>query len=150
MFQQNTSFSTQFRVNRPKLCGNWAFPQNFRTTKSEEIWVYYAVHVLQLSKWKKWAPSQQVENSEKMFNFWSLTWNNERLDFQLDKKSHPPGSSLSFTGHNKPSKPQLGISGGGNCGQSSLVWGPVKICDLSWNVFLSFGWKIPKGTQSKC
>ena len=52
-------------------------------------------------------------------------------NFNWIKKAHSPDSSLSFTGHNKPSKPQLGTSGGGNCGQSSLVCGPMKICNLS-------------------
>ena len=32
-----------YRANRPKLCGNCAFPQNFRTRKSGEIMVYFPV-----------------------------------------------------------------------------------------------------------
>ena len=36
---------TQFPLsaNRPKLCGNCAFPQNFHTMKLGEITVFYAV-----------------------------------------------------------------------------------------------------------
>ena len=56
---------------------------------------------------------------------------NKRHDFNWTKRAHSPVSFLSFTGHNRPSKPHLGISGGGNCGQSSLALGPMKICDLS-------------------
>ena len=35
--------SAKFRANRPKLCGNCAFPQNFLTRKLGEITVFYAV-----------------------------------------------------------------------------------------------------------
>ena len=34
-----------FLVNRPKLCGNCAFPLNFHTKKLVEITVFYAVEV---------------------------------------------------------------------------------------------------------
>ena len=34
--------SKKFRANRPNLCGNCAFPQNFRTRKLGEITVFYA------------------------------------------------------------------------------------------------------------
>ena len=33
----------KFRVVRPKLCGNFAFPQNLHTGKSGEITVFFAV-----------------------------------------------------------------------------------------------------------
>ena len=36
-----------FLVNRPKLCGNCAFPQNFHTRKLGEITLFYAVVMLQ-------------------------------------------------------------------------------------------------------
>ena len=32
-------------MNRPKLCGNCAFPQSFHTRKSSEITVFFAVVV---------------------------------------------------------------------------------------------------------
>ena len=32
-------------ANRPKLCGNCAFPQNFHTRKLGEITVFFAVNV---------------------------------------------------------------------------------------------------------
>ena len=34
---------SNFRVNRPKLCGNCAFPQNFHTRKLGEITVFFSV-----------------------------------------------------------------------------------------------------------
>ena len=36
--------SAEFRANRPKLCGNCAFEQNFHTMKVGEIWVFYAMY----------------------------------------------------------------------------------------------------------
>ena len=40
--------SAQFRVNRPKLCRNYAFPQTFHTRKLGEITVFYAVISLEI------------------------------------------------------------------------------------------------------
>ena len=31
------------RVNRARLCGNWAFPQNFHTRKLGEVMVFYTM-----------------------------------------------------------------------------------------------------------
>ena len=36
--------------NRPKLCGNCAFPKNFHTRKSGEITVYFAVNRFSVSR----------------------------------------------------------------------------------------------------
>ena len=36
----------EFRVDRLKICGNCAFPQNFHTRKLGEISVFYAVQKL--------------------------------------------------------------------------------------------------------
>ena len=36
---------TQFQVNRPKVCGNCAPPQNFQARKLSETMVFYAVTV---------------------------------------------------------------------------------------------------------
>ena len=41
---KNTVISPD-RANRPKLCGNCAFPQNFYTSKSGEVTVFFAVSV---------------------------------------------------------------------------------------------------------
>ena len=35
--------SAEFRANRPELCGNCAFPQNFHTKKLGQISIFYAV-----------------------------------------------------------------------------------------------------------
>ena len=35
--------SAKFRANRPKLCGNCAFPQNFHTKKLGEITIFFEV-----------------------------------------------------------------------------------------------------------
>ena len=39
------SWHENFVANRPKLCGNYAFPQNFHTRKLVEITVFFAVGV---------------------------------------------------------------------------------------------------------
>ena len=36
--------SAYFRANRPKLCGNCSFPQNFHTRKLGEITVFFVVY----------------------------------------------------------------------------------------------------------
>ena len=41
-----SAVSAEFRANRPKLCGNCAFPQNFHTRKVGEITVFSAVEVI--------------------------------------------------------------------------------------------------------
>ena len=41
-FVWKSTVSTEFLVNRPKLCGNSAFPQNFHTSKLGEITVFYS------------------------------------------------------------------------------------------------------------
>ena len=35
--------STKLRVNHPKLCGNFAFPQNFHARKLSRVTVFHAV-----------------------------------------------------------------------------------------------------------
>ena len=37
------SWHENFVANRPKLCGNYAFPQNFHTRKLVEITVFFRV-----------------------------------------------------------------------------------------------------------
>ena len=45
------TISAKFLVNNPKLNGNYAFPQNFRTRKLVEISIFYAVvHAYALNK----------------------------------------------------------------------------------------------------
>ena len=39
--------SAEFWENRPKICGNCAFPQNFHVRKLGEITVFFAVHCFQ-------------------------------------------------------------------------------------------------------
>ena len=41
IFRKGT-VSAEFWANRPKLCGNCAFPKNFHTRKLGEITVFYA------------------------------------------------------------------------------------------------------------
>ena len=45
------NFTKFHGANRPKLCGNYAFPQNFHTQKLGQITVFYAV--LDLNKLKR-------------------------------------------------------------------------------------------------
>ena len=45
---------------RPKLCGNYAFPQNFHTTKSGEITIFFQVHAMLVNTWIMW-----IVNTEK-------------------------------------------------------------------------------------
>ena len=40
---KTTNYSTLFTWNGPKLCGNYAFPQNFHTRKLGEITAFFAV-----------------------------------------------------------------------------------------------------------
>ena len=40
----------KFCANRPKVCGNCAFPQNFHTMKLSEITVFYAVDITKIPK----------------------------------------------------------------------------------------------------
>ena len=41
------NFCEKAQANRPKLSGNFAFPQNFHTRKSDEIMVFFAVLIYQ-------------------------------------------------------------------------------------------------------
>lgn len=38
------SWHENFVANRPKLCGNYAFPQHFQTRKKEKILVFYEMY----------------------------------------------------------------------------------------------------------
>ena len=42
---KNTVISPNFLVCRPKLCGNYAFPQNFQTKELGEITVFFTVNI---------------------------------------------------------------------------------------------------------
>ena len=61
---------TQFRACHPKICGNWAFPQNFRIGKLGEITAFYAVsyQVVRTCQFflKKTCSSQNEENGPKI------------------------------------------------------------------------------------
>ena len=53
-FENQPTASAEFRANRskPKLCGNYVFPENFHTKKLGELTVFYAVTVnLIMSSW---------------------------------------------------------------------------------------------------
>ena len=45
--------SAEFRVNRPKLCGNCAFSQNFHTRKLGKITMVHAVTVQSNKKYER-------------------------------------------------------------------------------------------------
>ena len=57
---------TEFRESYPKLCGNWAFSQNFYTRKSGEISVFYAVKFFNYSISK--VSSKMIGKSEEETN----------------------------------------------------------------------------------
>ena len=58
--------STEFRANRPKLCGNCTFPQNFHTRKLVEITVFFAA----AANWYSHSAFWKIQKkSEKIFRF---------------------------------------------------------------------------------
>ena len=48
------TFSAWFRANRPKLCGNCAYPQNCHTRKSGEITAFYAREAIRERAFSFW------------------------------------------------------------------------------------------------
>ena len=68
----------QFRVNRPKLCKNCAFPQNFHTRKLDDITVLYAVKAM--SNWNLSYHNTTEQNIVNSPNFleWKFCQNRHR------------------------------------------------------------------------
>ena len=56
------------KANRPKLCGNCAYPQNFHTRKLGEIAVFYPMHESPAEAYSESSQSFKIELFVKIVN----------------------------------------------------------------------------------